>query len=224
MDQRSSGSGSLVSIPKCLTQINIRLDSEKDIINTFKQIEQNHWNYLDNYRDGNRRRYPTLSIKEFAFEVIRAQTAHVRLEDVKNYLRLYCKHKKNIPTAGVVLYHYRDNVIYFVVVRMRFQKIWSMPKGKKEPNETIIQTARREFHEETGIDLEDLVMEDTPRHKIERTWFYLIEADQMTFNFEGFNAKEVEEVKWVSATSVIRSSIRYSKQTVAAAKYLLSRP
>lgn len=38
--------------------------------------------------------------------------------------------------------------------------LWDLPKGMQEPGEAAVKTARRELHEETGLELaEDLFME-----------------------------------------------------------------
>lgn len=219
MDQRAGGC--LVSIPRCLTNINILLGSDQDIINTFKQIERSHWDYLDNYRDHNRRRYPTMSIQQYTQKLLQFHSINnISINDIQHYVRLYNRYKKSLATAGVVLYHRKDNNIYFVVVKMRFAKIWSMPKGKQETNEDLINTARREFAEETGIDLEDFLTKETYYHCINKTRFYLVESDVMTSGFNGFNNREVDSVKWVSTSEVECRQNSYSKQTVATARYL----
>jgi len=221
MDQRSAGC--LVSIPRQLfDNINVDFGSDRQIIDTFRQIERSHWDYLDNYRDRDRHRYPTLSIQQYAMKLIQSRNIpHIDINDVQHYLRKYNRHKKTLPTAGVVLYHRSDNNIYFVVIRMRFSKLWSMPKGKKEPTETLVETAQREFNEETGVDLEDLLHLDTPNYVFSKTRFYMIESDIKNAQFQGYNDREVDSVKWVSATQVVRNQSHYSKQTMSVAKYLL---
>lgn len=221
MDQRSTG----CLVPKCLTHdITINLGSDKDIIDTFKELERSHWDYLDNYRDRDRRRYPTMTIHQFCLKVLQSNGIYnVDKTDIQNYVRVYNRYKKRVPTAGVILYHCEENNVYFVIVRMRFSSVWSMPKGKKETHEDLIHTAKREFLEETGIDLEDLIRSETPHRSVNKTCFYLIESDDMNVKFDGYNIKEIEEVKWVSATSVIRNIDSYSKQTIAVARYLIEK-
>lgn len=217
MDQR------LIVPRELLNNINVDLESEDGIIETFKQIESSHWRYLDDYRDPNRRRFPSMSIQEFSMKLLRSKGYNVQMSDIQCYLRQYNKHKKNVPTAGVILYHHNsnnpDNGPYFVVVRVRSIRIWSMPKGKQEGNEQLRETAQREFLEETGIEL-DCLYETTPYRSINKTRFYLVESDVMNHNFEGYNCKEIDEVKWVRVSQVLRNQNAYSKQTVAVAKYL----
>jgi 8-oxo-dGTP pyrophosphatase MutT (NUDIX family) len=214
--QRQCSNGCLV--PRCLTEnIEIKLDLNKNIIDTFKQIERNHWDYLDNYRDVNRRRYPTLSIQQFTSKLFQVKGIPATYSGIQDHLRVYNRYKKSVPTAGVIFYHHAN----FVVVRMRFSKIWSMPKGKKEPDEHLGHTAQREFREETGIDLDDCLHADTTSRMINKTCFYLVESDYMHREFNGFNCKEVDAVKWVNAHTVAENTHNYSKQTVSVAKHLL---
>jgi len=221
MDQSSTG----CLVPKSLTNgLSVNLSSDRDITDTFKAIEQCYWNYLDNYRDYDRKLYPTMPMLQFSMKVMQSKGMFVSKQDTQNYIRIYNRHKKNIPTAGVILYHRANDNIYFVVVRMRYAKIWSMPKGKKEPDENLVSAAKREFLEETGIELEDhLINADTPHIFINKTRFYIVESDDMNTRFDGFNSKEIDEVKWTSAHFVVRNATHNSKQTVLVAKHLLQK-
>lgn len=222
MDKRCMN-GSLVSLPKCLTDIEISLGSDREIIQTFKKIERKHWNYLDNYRDQNRRKYPTLNLQQFTLKLLHMKgILDVNTKDIMLYIRLYNRYKKGLPTAGVILYHItQDGELYFLTIRMRFAKIYSMPKGKHEANENLKETACREFREETGVDLDDCMNnEHTPFYIISKTRFYMIESDHMQQDFNGYNMKEVDEVRWTSVNEVLDYPSNYSKQTAACAKLL----
>lgn len=217
----SSGCG-CSTIPKnLLHDIKISLGTDRDIIATIKAIEKSHWDYLDNYRDYDRRRYPTLSIQQYCARVFQSKGHPINQAQVQNYIRIYNRYKKSVPTAGAILYHLQNNDIYFVVVRMRSSPVWSMPKGKQEPTEDLVHTAKREFLEETGLDLEDLITSETPCCNICRTCFYLIESDIMGVKFGGYDVREIEDVKWVNVETVMKHSIKYSKQTIAVAKQLM---
>lgn len=222
MDNRCMN-GSLVALPKCLTNVELSLGSDQEIIQSFKRIERKHWNYLDNYRDQNRRKYPTLNIQQFTFKLLRAKGINdVNMQDIMFYVRLYNRYKKSLPTAGVILYHTtQKGELFFLTIRMRFAKIYSMPKGKQEPNEDLMQTACREFREETGIDLDDCMNNECmPYRLINKTRFYLVESDHMQERFSGYNMKEVDEVCWSNVHDVMDYPDNYSKQTSACAKYL----
>lgn len=220
---RSSGNGSLVNnLPYSLVnRVNIDLESNESVLRTFKDIERSHWDYLDNYRDMNRRKYPTLNIYQFSRKLFNDQNMETTIKDIENYIKQYNRYKKSIPTAGVIFYHNYGDSADFVVIKMRYARIWSMPKGKKDPDDIdLMTTAYREFKEETGLDLEDCLNDDLPYKNICKTCFYLLESDVRNRYFNGYNTKEIDAVKWVSVRSVISSPDNYSKQVQLTARYL----
>lgn len=63
-------------------------------------------------------------------------------------------------SAGILLYRIRDGQLEVLLVhpggphfRARDEHVWSIPKGEVDPGEDLLAAARREFHEETGVDL-----------------------------------------------------------------------
>lgn len=60
-------------------------------------------------------------------------------------------------SVGVILFRYskRDGLQYLVLYHRG--SYWNFPKGKVDPGETEIQTAKRELAEETGIKNIDLI-------------------------------------------------------------------
>ena len=68
------------------------------------------------------------------------------------------KNLKTKESAGLIMYNILDNVPYFFLVHPAgpFWKnkeigAWSIPKGEIEDGEKILEVAKREFIEETGI-------------------------------------------------------------------------
>ena len=53
-------------------------------------------------------------------------------------------------SCGVIPYRYRNGETEFLLIQHKAGH-WSFPKGHPEPGESDLQTARREFLEETGI-------------------------------------------------------------------------
>jgi 8-oxo-dGTP pyrophosphatase MutT (NUDIX family) len=53
-------------------------------------------------------------------------------------------------SCGVIPYRYRNGETEFLLIQHKAGH-WSFPKGHPESGETELQTARREFEEETGI-------------------------------------------------------------------------
>lgn len=69
-------------------------------------------------------------------------------------------------SAGILLYRYRSSALEVLLVhpggpfwRRRDLGAWSIPKGEVEPGEDPWQTARRELHEETGLEVEGPAMD-----------------------------------------------------------------
>ncbi len=102
-------------------------------------------------------------------------------------------------SAGGVVYRRRDGQLEIQLIEDRFGKM-TIAKGKKEPGETIEETALREIEEETGIvgDLIDKIMvsgytyEHETLGKVEKTvYYFLVEAR------EGELVAQVEEIAGV---------------------------
>ncbi|OYD07658.1 deoxyribose-phosphate aldolase [Paludifilum halophilum] len=53
-------------------------------------------------------------------------------------------------SAGGVVYRRREGSVEILLIEDRYSR-WTLPKGKKEPDETIKETALREILEETGV-------------------------------------------------------------------------
>jgi predicted NUDIX family NTP pyrophosphohydrolase len=61
-------------------------------------------------------------------------------------------------SAGILLYRYYENALQVLLVHLggpywvnKDQGAWSIPKGLCESEENLLQTAQREFEEETGF-------------------------------------------------------------------------
>lgn len=59
-----------------------------------------------------------------------------------------CLYRKS---CGIIPYRKRDGKTEFLLLFQSFSKNWSFPKGHMEAGETELQTALREFFEETGL-------------------------------------------------------------------------
>lgn len=66
--------------------------------------------------------------------------------------------RKDLPiSCGTVLVNRNGEVLLCHVTN---HDLWDLPKGMQEPDEPAIKTARRELHEETGLEFaEDLFIE-----------------------------------------------------------------
>lgn len=80
--------------------------------------------------------------------------------EIKNFIKFFtqnrpfsldCYYEKS---CGAVVYRNIGGVIRYLLIKNRRSSNWSFPKGHVEDGETLLQTARREVLEETGIHLD----------------------------------------------------------------------
>ena len=189
-------------------------DLETDFFSAMKVFEQAHWDYIDNYNRRDSRRFPYMKNTQLLERVLQYQGGC--MDNARSYIKQYERHKKALPTAGCILLH-ADKM---AVVKIHSGNVYSMPKGKQDKGETLMQTAIRETREETGLDLEDTISDDTPYENIQKTRFYIVELDQPV-RFRDYNRNEVSTVLWVPLDTIVCNPSRYSRQTLACAEFVL---
>ena len=81
------------------------------------------------------------------------------------------RHKTGVVSAGILLYRHLDGQLEVLLAHQggpfwtnKDAGHWTIPKGEVEPGEAWIDVARREFAEETGVEL--AVNEDLPLGEI----------------------------------------------------------
>lgn len=62
---------------------------------------------------------------------------------------------KTVYAAGIIVYTLQGTHIYYLLLHHTAGH-WSLPKGRREEEETDKQTALRELHEETGLIIKNL--------------------------------------------------------------------
>jgi ADP-ribose pyrophosphatase YjhB (NUDIX family) len=213
-----------LSLFACNISNSLCFKDETEIFSSLKLVETAYWNYIDNYNKDNPMLYPYYKFVNFLQEILLKHHS-----DVKHlayfYVKIYNKYKKSIATDGVIMYALSSlNLplsLNIVVVKISGSKLWSMPKGKRESNETSLQCAVREFAEETGIDLSETLSNDTEIVTILKTVFFIQEADCLV-DLNDYKTNEIECVKWVSINEIQCNKDLYSKQTYAVADFMVS--
>ncbi len=126
-------------------------------------------------------------------------------------------------SVGAFIYKIEKKEILFLLVYSERNKEWGFPKGHIEPNETEIETAKREIKEETGITnltfVKDFRCCDT--YKIKGTLsstknriidknviYYLANTED---DFKGSVDEEIGQHKWLKYEDCIKY-LKYEKQ------------
>lgn len=111
-----------------------------------------------------------------------------------------------IRAAGVVLLRKGRNGPLVCVLHRPRQKDWSLPKGKLDPGESVIEAARRETIEETGSDVTLGVRLKTQAYKVEsrkKTVDYWVGFER--FGGPGFRPnREVDELRWLPPAAALK--------------------
>ncbi len=109
--------------------------------------------------------------------------------------------------GGAVWRRAADDTIEVLVVHRPRYDDWTLPKGKVEGDETLLECARREVLEETGLatdvgaELGDVRYRDhKDRPKLVRYWAMRLAADSGPFVAND----EVDEVRWVPFAEAAR--------------------
>ncbi len=110
-----------------------------------------------------------------------------------------------IEAAGGLLWRSAPEGEEIAIIHRPKYNDWTLPKGKKEPGESWIETALREVHEETGclIRLKDFaggqvyIVDGIP--KVVLYWHMQLEQDK------GFSPnEEVDQLLWLPPTKAIQ--------------------
>ena len=94
----------------------------------------------------------------------------------------------SVYSAGILLYRLRDNAVEVLLAHPggpfwsgKDVGAWSIPKGLFEADEDSLQAAKREFREETGVDVDgtfiDLGIIRQPSRKMIHIWALKLDLD-----------------------------------------------
>lgn len=191
----------------------LELDFDSEFISTMKRLEEKFWEHVD--------ARPFLKTKfqhgicfggsltnSFLKKLLTDAGYQSHVPYVNEYVKRYNKYNKSRQTAGVI---FKSGESFIVVKTNNGGNKWSMPKGKQEDDENLVQTACREFCEETGIDVQEFINDHTENVKILKTLFYVLESEYKV-NVENYYSREISAVKWVSKNDVLLNKDKYSKQ------------
>ena len=176
----------LRELPHYLARFPILKETPEQVIQTFRELEKSHWTYLDEYQKKCPHHYPKLNFRSYCQFLLESSDSNELLREFDQLQRLYFRHKKQQPTAGAVFLD-GDRIL---LVRVVNSTVYSLPKGKAEPGETVYQTAVREVAEETGVDLSLYADRDQDPLTLGKTKFYVVHGFRGD-RFDGYNRNEI---------------------------------
>lgn len=114
---------------------------------------------------------------------------------------------------GICPYIIKDKTVHVLLNKTSLVSDWNFFKGKKEEDETIFDTAIREFHEETGVMLEgyeELEAYFYQNNKKKFVGIFLVNWENKTTDFE-FHYREIFDTAWLDINSNIVTSKNQQK-------------
>ena len=121
-----------------------------------------------------------------------------------------------VYAAGAVLWKVVDKELKILVVHRTQHKDISIPKGKVDPGETLPETAVREIHEETGLQVVlgpylgtvDYIMPNNGKRKEVHYW--AAEVDPTAAERSSFTSNdEIYDLEWMTI-STAQEKLTYS--------------
>lgn len=114
-----------------------------------------------------------------------------------------------IKKCGIILWNQSKEQIFLVYGKKSSK--WGFPKGHMEENETEEITAKREFYEETGFDL-DLDLRKCNKYIIRNNVYFIVTIKDISEIQKKSNhipdSKEIEKYQWFSINDLLKKNLQ----------------
>ena len=142
--------------------------------------------------------------------------------------------RRHETSAGGVVWRRNDGHLEIVLARPARKDAWVLPKGQPNPNESLIETAARETHEETGLEVAPgaevgkisyiFSWRDGPGKPLVRIFksvhYFLMEP--RGGSLDGHD-HEMDEVRWMSIDEAEhRASYKSDREIIVKARAMLT--
>lgn len=123
----------------------------------------------------------------------------------KDYVNSQSNIHKRYNKSGILIY---DRDKHSVLLIQSMGKLWGIPKGTMEKGETYEQTARREFKEETGIEIKDTLL-DTYYDITKNVRYFFVEKKESDINIDDcvLGETDVNAIGWIRLNCIEDSCI-----------------
>lgn len=114
-----------------------------------------------------------------------------------------------VPSIGVggLLFNRREQVLLIKRNQAPAQGLWSLPGGRQEPGETLIETCRREFTEETSLDIEVKHIVAVVERRLEGFHYVIVDFLVQLIDVEQscpVAGSDVAEAEWIALADLPR--------------------
>lgn len=121
---------------------------------------------------------------------------------------------KKETSSGSVIFSLRDGEYYTLLTQNLKGRHWSFPKGHVEGSETLLDTARREVLEETGVSVNPIngfkssVEYRVGPHTVKTVWYFVSIVDpDVKFTPQ---PEEVSDIRWLPYDTAL-SELTYKR-------------
>lgn len=117
-----------------------------------------------------------------------------------------------IPAIGVggIVFNTYGQVLLIRRNQAPAMGLWSIPGGKLEPGESLVESCRREFREETGLEVEIKAIVAVVERRIEGFHYVIVDflAELLDAgHFIPVAQSDVSEAKWIGLDDIGRYSL-----------------
>ena len=124
--------------------------------------------------------------------------------------------ERTVYAAGAVVWRMIEGKHRILIAHRDRHGDWSLPKGKVDPGETLVETAARELREETGFPVKlgaplGYIEYTLPNGRPKEVHYWMAELSDTDFETHPFvSNEEVDRVEWVS-TKKARKMLSYAR-------------
>jgi tRNA nucleotidyltransferase (CCA-adding enzyme) len=114
-----------------------------------------------------------------------------------------------IKKCGIILWNQSKEQIFLVYGKKSSK--WGFPKGHMEENETEEITAKREFYEETGFEL-DMNLQECNKYIIRNNVYFIVTIKDISEIQKKSNhipdSKEIEKYQWFTINDLLKKNLQ----------------
>ncbi len=111
---------------------------------------------------------------------------------------------------GIIPLQQVDGTWQVLLILHKGGRHWAFPKGRSNPGETALESARRELKEETGLDVDNLLQDEplTEQYEFRRRGESVVKTVQyfpaVVSGTVRLQPEEIQDAKWVLLKEAVR--------------------